>query len=192
MYAYVLPVEVILFQLVILAIAIAVEAEVFYDRFALTRRQSLEYSTLLNVFSSIASWVLFFLLQGVLPEFLRLELISYVFLNHFYRGVNALSIPSFLMICGIVNFIFVCIVEFSGTLVLQRLAPSAVPVTTVQIPSYQVAKSPKKGRSSRKESLNLMTALMMSDPHKTIAILIANTFSSGLIFLFFCVLGFLK
>ncbi|MBD2576641.1 filament integrity protein FraC [Oscillatoria sp. FACHB-1406] len=191
MYAYVLPIEVILFQLVILAIAIAVEAEVFYDRFSLTRRQSIEYSTLLNVFSSIASWILFFILQGVLPEFLRLELISYVFLNHFYRAVNALSIPSFLMICGIVNFIFVCIVEFSGTLILQRLAPSAVPVTTPQIPSYQAAKASKKKRSGKKE-INLMTALVMSDPHKTIAILIANTFSSGLIFLFFCLLGLLK
>lgn len=192
MYAYVLPFEVILFQLVVLAVVIAIEAEVFYNRFILTRRQSLEYSILLNVFSSVANWILFFILQGLLPDRARLELISYIFFDHFYQWKNVISIPSVLMIVGIFDFVAICIIEFYGTFILQKLAPSIAPVSNLKIPEYRVKQNAKKGRNGKKESPSLMTALVMSDPHKIISIITANTFSSGAIFLFFCLLGILK
>lgn len=187
MHAYAIPIGIILFQLLALLVTIAVEAAVFYERFVLTRKQSLEYSIILNLFSSAATWVLFFVFQRIAPEFLRLELISYVFLNKFYRGLNLISIPSVLMIFGIINFFFVCIVEFFGSSVLQNLAsiePTLKTERTSEVPVINGAKG-------KKETIPLMTALVLNDPDLTVTLLTANTVSNGLIFLLFCILGLL-
>ncbi|MDY6782450.1 MAG: hypothetical protein SW833_07850 [Cyanobacteriota bacterium] len=185
MSAYALPIEIVLFQLLALLVAISVEAIVFYDRFVLTRRQSVEYSIILNLFSAIATWGLFFVVQKLLPETLRLELISLTFLGEFFRGVDIISVPSVLMLLGTINFLFICIVELSGSSLLQRLAS----IEPTKRPEASVSSS--TGNESKKKAPPLMTVLALNDPDKAVTLLTANTFSNALIFLLFCILRFL-
>lgn len=188
MSAYALPIEIILFQLLALLVAIAVEATVFYDRFVLTRKQSLEYSIILNVFSAIATWVLFFILQKFLPEVLRIELISFVFLGKFFRGVDIISIPSVLMLLGVLNFFLICIVELSGSSILQQLA------SIEPIPKHETSLSLSTSGNEAKQKKGtapLMVILALDDPDKAITLLTANTLSNGSIFILFCLLRLL-
>jgi hypothetical protein len=187
MYAYAIPIEIILFQLLVLLVVVAVEAAVFYEQFALTRKQSLEYSVIVNLFSGIVSWILFFVIQRILPEALRLEMISYVFLNKLYRGEGLISIPSILMILGIVNFLFVCVIEFSGSSILQNLGSTEASVPPEKSTSALVNLESK----NKKEVVPLLKALVLNDPNTAFTILTANTVSNGLIFLLFSILRLL-
>jgi hypothetical protein len=188
MSVYALPIEIIFFQLLALLVAIAVEAIVFYDRFILTRRQSVEYSIILNIFSAIATWGLFFIIQRLLPDAIRLELISYVLLGRFFRGVDVISIPSVLMLLGTLNFFFICTVELSGSSILQRLAS----IEPTQRPEVSASSLSNNNESKKKKNAPpLMSVLALNDPDKAVTLLTANTFSNGLIFILFCLLRFL-
>ncbi|MDY7012435.1 MAG: hypothetical protein SVX43_02335 [Cyanobacteriota bacterium] len=185
MYAYALPIEIIIFQLLALLVAVAIEATVFYQRFVLTRKQSLEYSIILNIFSAIATWVLFFVLQKFLPEALRIELISFVFLGQFFRGVDIISIPSILMLLGVFNFFFICIIELSGSSILQKLA-SIEPT-----PKHESSSATAVNEKTKKGTAPVMVVLALDDPDKAVTLLTANTLSNGAIFLLFCLLRLL-
>ena len=92
MFSLVLPLRAILFQLLFLLVAIAVEAIVFKERLNLTRRISLEYSASINLLSTVIGWLFFFTLEPALPLAWKGPLISYVLFNARSANTNTLLI----------------------------------------------------------------------------------------------------
>jgi hypothetical protein len=115
-FSFVLPLRAILFQLLFLLIAIAIESVVLQERLKLSRRISLEYSASLNLLSTAIGWLFFFTLEPALPLAWKGPLISYVLFNARSTNTNTL-----LIMVGLFTFFGTFIVELQGFELLQIL-----------------------------------------------------------------------
>jgi hypothetical protein len=115
-FSFVLPLRAILFQLLFLLIAIAIESMIFKERLNLTRRISLEYSASVNLFSTAIGWLFFFTLEPALPLAWKGPLISYVLFNARSTNTNTL-----LIMLGLFTFFGTFIAELQGLELLQLL-----------------------------------------------------------------------
>lgn len=107
MFSFVLPLRAIVFQMLFLAIAIAIEAWVFQNRWKLGRKASVEYSIGLNLFSTCLGWLLFFALQPLLSTNLKKQIINYVFFNNIVENPN---VPQFLLYGEVALIVFLAFV----------------------------------------------------------------------------------
>lgn len=78
-----LPIQTILFQLLFLLVAIALEAVALHRYLEISRKTSIDYATAINLLSTVIGWLIFFYLQPYLPNFFKEPLISYILFNSF-------------------------------------------------------------------------------------------------------------
>ncbi|HEY9747914.1 MAG TPA: filament integrity protein FraC [Allocoleopsis sp.] len=116
MFSVVLPLRAILFQLLFLLVAIAIESIVLQERLNLSRRISLEYSASINLLSTAIGWLFFFTLEPALPLAWKGPLMSYVLFNARSTNTNTL-----LIMLGLFTFFGTFIVELQGLELLQLL-----------------------------------------------------------------------
>ena len=77
----VLPLRFIVLQGLLLLVTIAIEAQVIENKLGISPRGSVQFSTLLNLVSTVGGWFLFLAVENLLPEASRLELINYILFN---------------------------------------------------------------------------------------------------------------
>ncbi|HTL90184.1 MAG TPA: hypothetical protein VL134_12350 [Leptolyngbya sp.] len=77
----VLPLRTILFQLLFMVIAIAVESLVLRNYLGIGRKSSIQYAATANLLSTVVGWLVFFIAEPTLPPAWRQQLINYIFFN---------------------------------------------------------------------------------------------------------------
>ncbi|MDZ8055613.1 MAG: filament integrity protein FraC [Aulosira sp. ZfuVER01] len=77
------PVGAVLFDLLFLLMAISIEAYCFNSRLKFDKKTSIFYAISINLFSSVIGWIVFFMIEPILPVDLKSELINFVFFNSF-------------------------------------------------------------------------------------------------------------
>jgi hypothetical protein len=89
MFASVLPLRAIAFQILFLLMAIAIESHVFAVQLTLppkqpngiSPQQSVQIAATLNLLTAIAGWFVFFSVQSLLPPLLKQQLLSFIFFD---------------------------------------------------------------------------------------------------------------
>jgi hypothetical protein len=76
------PLGTILFQFFFLLVAIALEALVFQKRLHLSQKASVTNATFLNLFATVVGWIVFFILEPMLPPATKYRLLNYIFFNN--------------------------------------------------------------------------------------------------------------
>ena len=109
----VLPLQLILFQILFLLVAIALEARVLHRRLNLTRKTSVQYATSLNLWSVVLGWLTFLVLETLLPQFLRIQIVNFIFFDHPLGSQLDTPNPQLISI-GIMIFFFSFIVKIIG------------------------------------------------------------------------------
>lgn len=79
----IVPIGAILFDFLFVLIAIPIEAYVLNARLLFDKKTSIFYAISINLFSSVIGWIVFFMVQPILPVQIKSELINYVFFNNF-------------------------------------------------------------------------------------------------------------
>lgn len=168
MYTSVFPLPAIAFQTLFLLIAIAIEAFVIRRELQMTYKKSIEYATTINLLTLALGWLLFFNLQLLLPLELKLQLINFIFFNH-WRTSTALVI-----LVAFFTFFASFFIKLQGFNLLQRLLQEYKPSETAS------------GRTRRYPSLRHQPEIERETPKQANAILIANaaSYSAILVVLF--------
>jgi len=109
----VLPLQLILFQILFLLVAIALEARVLHRRLNLTRKTSVQYATSLNLWSVVLGWLTFLVLETLLPQFLRIQIVNFIFFDHPLGSQLNTPNPQLISI-GIMSFCFSLIIKIIG------------------------------------------------------------------------------
>ncbi|WP_353258738.1 filament integrity protein FraC [Prochlorothrix hollandica] len=99
--------RVLVFQILLLLVVIALEAMVLQQKLGISERGSVQFSTVLNLFSTIVGWLVFLVVELVVPERWRLEIIDYVLFN----GVFQLD-PQTISTVAVVCMLLICITTF--------------------------------------------------------------------------------
>lgn len=126
----VLPLRVVALQLLFLLVATAIEAYVLQRRLGMTPKGSAQYSLVLNLFTTVAGWMLFFTIQPLLPPSWQLEIFSFIFFSRFFEPEFIDAMRTLGIILGFVVFMgtfFLKSVFFSMMLNLWASPNPAVP-----------------------------------------------------------------
>ena len=170
------PLQMILFQLLFMLVAIALEARVLQRRLRITRKASIEYATSINLLTVIIGWLVFFLLmtqKNVLPPAIKNQIVSYIF---FDRLLGPLAGNSYLIIVGtgIVMFFCAFVIKLKGLQLLEALRETS----TAKKSFLQPEPSSRFALPVRLEQ-----ALVRTDPNQATTIFLANAYSLSAIFL---------
>ncbi|MFB2976393.1 filament integrity protein FraC [Microseira sp. BLCC-F43] len=128
-FSFVLPLRAIVFQMLFLSLAIAIEALVFQKQWKLSRKASIEYSLGLNLFSTCLGWLVFFAVDRFLSTNLKKQIITFIFFNNIVEnstvpvGVVYGEVALMVFLC----FVFILIAELIFLDVWRNLAKEATP-----------------------------------------------------------------
>ena len=100
----VFPLRAILFQSLLLLVAIAIEATVLRRQLRLGFQPSIRYAATLNLLTVVVGWVVFLGLEPALPANARTQVISYVLFDHFYSNSMARGVGAAVVAAGLVTF----------------------------------------------------------------------------------------
>jgi hypothetical protein len=115
----VLPLQLILFQILFLLVAIALEARVLHRRLNLTRKTSVQYATSLNLWSVVLGWLTFFVLESLLPQLLRIQIVNFILFDHPIGSQLDTPNPQLISI-GIVIFFFSFTIKIIGLEIINK------------------------------------------------------------------------
>lgn len=77
----VLPLRMIVYQLLFIVIAIAVEAFVLQRYLGIGKKSSIQYAATANLLSTVVGWFVFFVVEPWLPPDWQQQLINYIFFD---------------------------------------------------------------------------------------------------------------
>ena len=147
--AAVLPLRAIVFQCLLLLVAIALEARVLRQQLQLGYQPSIRYAASLNLLTVVLGWIAFFSVESLLPVDLHRQLISYVLFGHFYANGVSGSLGIFIVLAGLVTFFLTFWIKVIG---LEGLTwalgmPIAPRQTEQNTNRYRYRRSPKSTTS---------------------------------------------
>jgi hypothetical protein len=102
------PIGAIFFEILFLLTAIPLEAYVLNKWLKFDKRTSIFYAIALNVFSSVIGWIVFFVVEPILPINIKAELINYVFFNKLQNP----NLSTMIVLLSFIIFISTFLVKF--------------------------------------------------------------------------------
>lgn len=136
----VVPLRTVVFQALFILIAIAIESYIFRRQLQVSPRTSIEYAATIILFSVLLGWLLFFLIEPLLPQLIQLQLLNYIFFNQWSQGMESWAVPT-----AIVTFFLSFFLKLQGLIVLKRLReePRDDAIEPRQTPTFATLKRPK-------------------------------------------------
>ncbi len=176
----VLPLETIVFQTLLLLVAIALEARVFYQRLNVGRQTSIKYAISINLLATIISWLLFFLVQNWLPQEVEEEVINFIFFDRISDSQTQ-QITLLTVSVGIAIFFVTFLIKLKGLDFLQASLQD-MPITDEEDQEQETAR-----RLYWQTLANRFNqATVYSNPNQVTAVLLANAYSySGIMLILF-------
>jgi hypothetical protein len=98
MISIVLPLRTFVTQAMLLLVAIAIEAFILQWNLRFTYRKSVEYSTSINLLSTVLGWLTFFLLEPSFENESRIALMNFLFFDRWPPPTNFIILSSGLVI----------------------------------------------------------------------------------------------
>jgi hypothetical protein len=137
----VLPLKMVAFQSLLLLVAIAIEAAILRKELLLPPKQSVQYATIINYFSTTVGWILFLSIQNFLPELLKLQLISFIFFDRWSTNLRV-----WIILAALVTFFASFFIKLMSLIQLRAFLGDQEKTQTEELPK------PLKFGSSRRIS----------------------------------------
>ncbi|PAX60390.1 filament integrity protein FraC [Brunnivagina elsteri] len=162
--APVFPLGAILFNFLFFTVTIPVEAYILAIRLKFDKRTSIFYSIGINLFSGALGWLIFFLIEPILPLRLKSDLINVVFFDQFNPSIRPLVV-----ITAFIIFFATFLIKF----VLLKLA--LLSLRDISKPPQPTEQASTRKTSRRTGKLKLQNTNLLT------TILIANSLSYSFI-----------
>jgi len=103
-YEPILPLTAIVFQILFLLVAVAIEAGILRQRLRLGFQTSVQYATVANLAAIVAGWMIFLLLEPISPIEVKAQIMSYVLFNRLLANGWTTELGAILFAIAIVSF----------------------------------------------------------------------------------------
>jgi hypothetical protein len=170
-----IPIKAMVFQSMLLLVAIALEAMVLRQHLRLGYQTSVQYAATINLLATSLGWIAFLSLEAVLPMALRQQVMSYVLFNRFFSNDWLEALPVMMVMAAIVVFFATYWVKLQSLSALVALLGKA-PV--LEAPA--LSDRPGRSRSARRGA---PSAARSRTATYTVAVLHANALSFTVIVL---------
>lgn len=170
----VLPLKAVIFQILFLLVAIALEAMVFRQKLRLGYQKSIRYAAVINILAVVIGWFTFLVVEPLIEPRLQAQVISYVLFDTLINNTLKPQMGWIILVAGLGAFFVTLILKLKGLEVLMR-----------SVGTWSVPDKPRE--LSRKERYHRArtgtTAYQKAASQFAIAVLQANALSFSAIFL---------
>ena len=175
----VLPLRAIVLQGLLLLVTIAIEAQVIENKLGLTPRGSVQFSTLLNLVSTVGGWFLFLGVENFLPESTRLEIINYILFDDLSplsaAQLFALGVP---LVLGLYILTFILESQILNLLLFALASKPKLQYETTQV-QYDRQQRYKASWTDRFRMNTLLIANAYSYTAVVLLLLVTKSMRSG-------------
>lgn len=170
----VLPLRAIVFQVLFLLVAIALESMVLRQRMALDYQKSVQYATVTNLLATVVGWLVFLAVEPLIEPRMQAQIMSYVLFNHLINNSLRPQMGWIILIIGLGAFFSTLVIKLKGLELLMRM------LGTWKVPkkSKQLSRKERYYRSRTGLTLRQEAASQVS-----VAVLQANALSFSAILL---------
>lgn len=142
MASSVFPFRMMLFQAMLLVVAIAVETPVLQRSLQISPNLSVQYAAITNLLSTLSGWFVFFAVQPVLPPSVTRQLISFIFFDQFIFGQNRDSIYLWLIVAAFFMFFGALTIKIQTYDALQFIREEKPPDESFEEAAYRYRRPP--------------------------------------------------
>ncbi len=164
--ATVLPLRAIVFQVLLLLVAIALEAGILRQRLRLKFQDSIRYAASLNLFTTGIGWIFFLGLEPLAPAPLRTQIMSYILFGQFYRNELLGTLTPVIIALGLGAFFATFGLKLKGLEWLTQMLGCPVAPTKgpelAQRPSLKGRNAPTTGTENPAYPLAILHANALS------------------------------
>jgi hypothetical protein len=110
----VLPLRAIVFQSLLLLVSIALEAAILRQRLRIGYHISMQYAATINLMATSLGWFAFLLIESLLPQSIKMQVMSYILFNRFYENFWQNKMLVLVILLGIVAFFLTFWIKLKG------------------------------------------------------------------------------
>ncbi|NEP17673.1 MAG: hypothetical protein F6J97_12330 [Leptolyngbya sp. SIO4C1] len=118
----VFPLKAIIFQILLLLVATALEAGVLRQRLRLGYQKSVQYAAVINLLSVVLGWFVFLIAEPLVDARLRAQIVSYILFDRFLNNSLMPQMGWIVLIVGLGAFFATLLVKLKGLELLMRLS----------------------------------------------------------------------
>jgi hypothetical protein len=172
----VFPLKAIVFQVLFLLVAIALEAGILRQRLQLGYQRSVQYASSINLFATVLGWLLFLSIEKLpflAPE-LRAQIISFIMFNRPIANSLSEQIGWLILLTGMMAFFATLVVKIWALEGLMRILGTwKQPEAPQKLSRDQRYQKARDGRFSRQQAnANFVSAVLQANALSFSAILL--------------------
>ena len=179
----VFPLKAVVFQLMFLMIAIAIEGNVLRQRLRLGYRTSIQYATTINLMATVVGWFSFLALERFADVGTRAQIISYIMFVRLITNGLWPRMEWMILVTGLIAFFVTLVVKLKGLELVMRMTNRWVmpekPKDLARADKYERART---GRNLYQQaSTHIISAVLQANALSFSALLILLVLRSYLI-----------
>lgn len=110
----ILPLKMIVFQVLFLMVAIAIEAGILRQRLRLGFETSVQYATVINIAAVVAGWIAFLIIEPLAPPAIKEQIIGYILFDHILINGWTTQVGATLLAVGLLGFFATFFIKAKG------------------------------------------------------------------------------
>ncbi|MBE9070558.1 hypothetical protein IQ260_28345 [Leptolyngbya cf. ectocarpi LEGE 11479] len=170
----VLPLKAVIFQIMFLLVATALEAMVLRQKLLLGYKQSVRYAAAINLLTVVVGWFAFLAIEPLIDARLQAQVISYVLFDHLINNTLKPQMGWIILVAGLVAFFMTLILKLKGLeLIMRALGTWSVPSQPRDLSRQERYSRSRTGTTQHQQAASQFA----------IAVLQANALSFSAIFL---------
>ncbi len=116
----VFPLKAVIFQIVFLLVAVALEAMVLRQKLRLGYRPSIRYAAAVNLLAVVVGWFAFLAIEPLFEPRLQAQVISYVLFDNLINNSLKPQMGWIILVAGLVAFFMTLIIKLKGLELIMR------------------------------------------------------------------------
>ena len=170
----VFPLKAVVFQILFLLVAIALEAMVLRQNLRLGYKQSVRYAAAINLLTVVVGWLAFLSIEPLFKPRLQAQVISYVLFDNLITNTLKPQMGWIILLMGLVAFFMTLILKLKGLeLIMRALGTWSLPAKPKNLSRKERYLRSRTGTTQYKEAASRFS----------IAVLQANALSFSAILL---------
>ncbi|MEM6867355.1 MAG: filament integrity protein FraC [Cyanobacteria bacterium P01_C01_bin.121] len=123
-YEPIVPLKMIVFQVLFLFVAIAIESGILRQRLRLGFQVSVKYATAVNLAAVVVGWIAFLVLEPLSPMEVKAQIMSYVLFNRLLANGWTTELGAILFAIALVSFFGTYLIKAKGLEYFLRIDKS--------------------------------------------------------------------
>ncbi|MEL6326325.1 MAG: filament integrity protein FraC [Cyanobacteria bacterium J06626_23] len=156
------PLKAVVFQVMFLLIAIAIEGNVLRQRLRLGYQTSIQYATTINLMTTVVGWLSFLAIERFVDTSVRAQIISYVMFDRLITNGLWPRMEWAILVAGLAAFFVTLLIKLKGLEMIMRMMGTwSMPEKPKDLDRADKYERARTGRTLYQQASNHLTSAVL-------------------------------